>query len=485
MIFYSFSFFVFFLIIVLLFFNCKDRITRIKVIAFSNLIFYSLFSIPFAFYLVLFISVNYLFGKRISMTQIESKRNLYFYCAIVMNLLSLFIFKYYTSLFEFLDHFISFSHHGPMLSFIKPGIIAPLGLSFYTFQNLSYIIDVKRLKIRAENNYLNYLTYGTLFLTISSGPIIRASQFLPQLKKKHSFIWSNFYNGFLLVTIGLFLKVVIADNLSGYIDRVFNPFIPATSVLNKWTGLYAYAIQIFSDFAGYSNMAIGLGLILGFRIPQNFNSPYASFSFADFWKRWHITLSTWIRDYLFLPISYKLSRFLKADKYFHIKTEYLIYAVSSVISMTLCGLWHGAELHFILWGTGFGVFLSLERFFKFYKKPKNKLLLILQKMIIFQLICMLWIMFKLDFSSAIRFYQEMFIFSPNSLDVLTALPIIGIFIVLILTLVIQNFINENFCIKVLFHKKFSSFLYILFISLMWISIFTLNGKPSPFVYFKF
>ncbi len=230
-------------------------------------------------------------------------------------------------------------------------IFLPVGISFFTFQSLSYTIDVYRGKLAPLPSLLDYAFFVSFFPQLVAGPIVRASDFVPQIRKPLRITGDMFGRGIYFILIGLFKKAVISDYISlNFVDRIFDDPSLYSGVENL-LGLYGYAIQLYCDFSGYSDMAIGLAFLLGFRFPLNFNAPYKAESVADFWRRWHISLSSWIRDYVYISLGGNRRGALR--NYWNL-----------FITMVLCGLWHGAAMNFVLWGAIHGAACSVHRFFR-------------------------------------------------------------------------------------------------------------------------
>ncbi|MCR9117381.1 MAG: MBOAT family protein [bacterium] len=287
----------------------------------------------------------------------ESQRRFYLVVSLVTNLTILAVFKYFNF---FANSFVDFaSLCGFVLSPVAVNIILPVGISFFTFQSMSHTIDVYRGEIKAERSFVRFALYVAFFPQLVAGPIVRAVDFLPQLNRKPKLNWVRIHWGFERFLIGLLKKVVIADNMSPVVDLIYgSPTSFSTPML--WFATICYAVQIYADFSGYSDMAIGCARILGFKIPENFNMPYLASSPSDFWRRWHISLSTWLRDYLYIPLggnrygTFKLYRNL-------------------MITMVLGGLWHGASYNFIIWGVGHGLLLCGQRVLaSIFPKSKGK-----------------------------------------------------------------------------------------------------------------
>jgi alginate O-acetyltransferase complex protein AlgI len=288
---------------------------------------------------------------------------------LVYNIALLGFFKYYNFGVDSLNDMLSLLN-------IKVGhfhsisnLVLPLGISFYTFRAISYVVDVYKKKVEPSDNLLDFMTWISMFPLISAGPIVRYSDIYGQLKTK-DFSASRFVNGIERFITGFIKKVLIAGTFSSVSSYVFSASVSDISTLTAWIGIIAFTFEIYFDFSGYTDMAIGIGKMIGFDFMENFNYPYISKNIREFWRRWHISLSQWLRDYLFLPISFSLSRKLKKDTYLKIRTDKILYLVATLITFLICGLWHGAAWTFIFWGLYFSVFLILEQFFlgRFLKK---------------------------------------------------------------------------------------------------------------------
>jgi len=230
-------------------------------------------------------------------------------------------------------------------------IVMPAGLSFFIFQAISYNIDVYRRNSRFEKNPVYVILFICMFPQLISGPLVRYHQMQEQLKQR-SFNFERFTEGIRRFIIGLAKKVLIANQLSLLVTKIIDTNISLISPAVAWIGIIAFTLQLFFDFAGYTDMAIGVGKMLGFDLPENFNFPYISRSISEFWRRWHMTLSAWLRDYLFMPLSLNMKRWGKTGVF-----------IALMITFTICGMWHGATWNFLIWGALQGVFLGLEQLF--------------------------------------------------------------------------------------------------------------------------
>ena len=287
--------------------------------------------------------VSYYSGRKIQQNENQYRiKKLFLMLNIVTSLGILAVFKYYNFFIESINTVFSLEAN-PLSSL---DIILPLGISFYTFQTLSYTIDIYRGKIKPAN-LLDFSLFVVFFPQLVAGPIVRAAEFLPQLKNKIELTFPHFKAGLVLFIIGFTKKSLLADSLSIYADTVFNAphlFDSVTLVF----AVMAYSLQIYFDFSGYSDMAIGLGLILGFHFPKNFAYPYKARNITEFWRRWHLTLSRWLRDYLYISLGGNRKGTLRT---------YL----NLFLTMTLGGLWHGASLNFVVWGMLHGMALALHK----------------------------------------------------------------------------------------------------------------------------
>lgn len=315
----------------------------------ARLLFVSLFSYYFYYkssgwYFILLGVVtvtDFVLAGRMARTSVPGKRKLLLCVSLCVNLGLLCYFKYTNFFYEML---------APLWggTFQPLDIFLPVGISFFTFQSLSYTIDVYRRQLQPLDRLLDYVFYVSFFPQLVAGPIVRARDFIPQIRQPLFVSHEMFGTGVFYVLSGLFKKAVISDYISvNFVERIFdNPAL--YSGIENLFGVYGYALQIYCDFSGYSDMAIGIALLLGFRFPMNFNSPYKADSITDFWHRWHISLSTWLRDYLYISLGGNR------------KGQFRTY-VNLFLTMLLGGLWHGASWNFVVWGAFHGVALALHK----------------------------------------------------------------------------------------------------------------------------
>ncbi len=292
-------------------------------------------------------------------------------------------------------------------SFASASVIAPIGISFFTFEAINYLVDIHRGKIRAERNIFSFLLFISFFPHLIAGPIVRAGDFLPQIGRDKRRDWSRIRLGCEIFLIGLFKKLAIADRMAMFADPAFaDPDRYRSHAL--WIAAIAYAVQIYCDFSGYTDMAIGCAHLFGFKLRPNFNAPYASLSIAEFWRRWHVSLSTWLRDYLFIPLGGS-------------RVSSIITARNLIVTMTLGGLWHGANWTFVAWGVVHGLLLVAHRCFRALRSNVAALDRNLKSIpgivtcwfLTILTITLTWIPFRAaSFSTAIAFLRGLFV--PHS-----------------------------------------------------------------------
>ena len=289
------------------------------------------------------------------------------------------VFKYYDF---FVTSFVdAFSIFGVKMQAHTLNLILPVGISFYTFHTLSYTIDVYRGKFESTKDVISFFLFVSIFPLAMAGPIERATNLLPQIYKKRIFNNAQATEGMKLILWGLFMKVFIADRVCLYVDKVYGNAIHESG-LSLSIATFLFAVQIYCDFAGYSNMAIGIGKTLGFNFLKNFNRPYFSISITDFWRHWHISLSSWLKDYIYIPLGG--SHCSKLRNYWNIFVTFLV-----------SGIWHGANWTFIVWGILHGVFQIIEKMFGWQKSNSKGFVKIFRILITFLIVNLLWIFFRM------------------------------------------------------------------------------------------
>lgn len=356
----------------------------------ARMIFVILFSLYFYYkssgwYLLclLFVAVSdYFIGRRLGKSTHPTVRKLYVAASVLINMGMLCYFKYTTLIVDTINAFLSH----PIALW---DIALPVGISFFTFRSVSYIVDIYRHKLQPTNNLLHYLFFLSFFPPLVAGPVVRATELLPQIGRRPEVSREMFAEGLFLIMCGIFKKVVISDYISiNFVDRIFDAPALYTGLENL-LGIYGYTLQIYCDFSGYSDMAIGIALLLGFRFPINFDSPYQSGSITEFWRRWHITLSSWLRDYLYISLGG--NRVPIWRNYFNL-----------FITMVIGGLWHGASWLFILWGAWHGLMLVLHKLYRRLVPPRehgavaSQLLHIGNVILTFHVVAIGWVFFRAD-----------------------------------------------------------------------------------------
>lgn len=352
MLFHSYTFLYFFLATLLLHELLPAKAKRYLLLV-ASLVFYGAWNAKYLLLLLASTAIDYWAAAAIARSEDGRRRRLLLILSMSCNLGLLGLFKYY--------NFFAFSLV-ELFSLRLPlhELLLPVGISFYTFQTMSYTIDVYRRELAPARDFTDFLLFVSFFPQLVAGPIVRAHDFLPQLaaaQRPRSL--ESIRLGLKLFAVGLFRKIVVADTLALFVDAVHaNP--AAYGSADLWICAYAFAFQIYYDFAGYSDMAIGLALIFGFRFPENFHRPYLATNIAEFWRRWHISLSTWLRDYLYIPLGGNRGNRIWTYR-------------NLLLTMLLGGLWHGANWTFLAWGLFHGMALALHRLFRSLVEPKPAL----------------------------------------------------------------------------------------------------------------
>jgi D-alanyl-lipoteichoic acid acyltransferase DltB (MBOAT superfamily) len=384
MLFNSFAFLIFLPLFMIGYWATRGR-ARLWVMFLSSLVFYAWWDWRFLFLLLFSALADYSLGLLLENEQDDAARHRLIVLSIVVNLGLLGFFKYFNF---FADSAAQLSDAlGLHVTWNTLRIVLPVGISFYVFKTMSYTIDVYRRTQRAEHDLLRFATFVVFFPELVAGPIVRASRLLPQLNRDHRFDYERALSGLTLICAGYVRKVVVADSLAPLADvRFAHP--EAHSALSLLIGVYFYAFQIYCDFSGYSSIAIGIARILGFDFGINFDRPYFSRSFSEFWTRWHISLSSWLRDYLYIPLGGN-----RGGTLFTLR--------NLMITMFLGGLWHGARWTFVAWGSLHGFYLVSQRVLgPFYQRAVKSLrvpqavsqaFLIL---LVFHLTCFAWVFFR-------------------------------------------------------------------------------------------
>ena len=456
MIFSSLTFiFIFLPIFLLIYYLVPNKIKNLIILLFS-LIFYAWGEPIYILLLLLSSIVDFSNGYFINKNKgNRKKQKVFLIISIIVNLSLLGIFKYTNFIISNLNLF--------GLNISNPDIALPLGISFFTFQTMSYSIDVYRGNIKYEKNFINFMTYVCMFPQLVAGPIVRYSEIGKELnKREHSF--NNFSLGMFRFLTGLFKKVLIANTM-GVIFSLATNNVSNISLTTAWIGAISFSFQIFFDFSGYSDMAIGLGKMLGFSYPENFNYPYIAKNITGFWRRWHMTLSGWFKDYLYIPLG---GNRVKVKR--HILNLFLVWF--------LTGLWHGASWNFVLWGLYFFILLTLEK----YIINKIKIPNVLGHMITIFLIIISWVIFAFDDLSIMTTYLSKMFINTNLIDSSSLFFIKNYFLIFIISIILSTPIIKNIKMK----KYYKPFIIILYIVLFILTIsYLVSDAYNPFLYFRF
>ncbi len=493
MLFNSYTFIAFFIIILILHnLPFPWKVKKINLLL-ASYVFYAAWNPPFILLLWLSTVVDFFVGRALYTQENVRKKRLLLVISLIGNLGMLCFFKYGGFLLEnfvTLMNAIGVDYHPA-----KPNIILPAGISFYTFTTLCYTIDMYKKKSKPVRSLLDFSLFVTFFPHLVAGPIVRPPQLVPQFETPRQATQKQLMQGLFLLSLGLFMKVVLADSmLSSTANAVFNNpgILPA---LDAWMGVLAFSGQIFFDFAGYSTCAIGVAMCLGFVLPQNFLYPYAAIGFSDFWRRWHITLSAWLRDYLYIPLGG--NRKGKIRTYFNL-----------MITMLLGGLWHGANWTFVVWGGLHGFYLWIEKaivdFRKKIKKPIEEIPLVgiaasapppekfqprnfrnfSIALFTFFLVNITWVFFRAStFTKAWDTLKSMFGFSGDAQPLLATLAILKVSLI-IFGMFIAHWLMRNTKVLDLIPKiswwVFGIIWAVLILLLIWS-----QESSSSFIYFQF
>ncbi len=369
-------YFLFFFALIMLFYPLIANRIRVRTwyLMLFSVYFYYKTSGLFVVLLVLTSLINYWIGAQIYRSPRKSHKNLLMLISVLWNLGSLAYFKYTNFILDTINQISGGSL--PMMD-----IILPVGISFFTFQTMSYSLDVYYGKLKPLDSFIDFTFFVSFFPQLVAGPIVRASYFIPQINKKLSLDQDTVARALVLIFAGLIKKGVVADYISvNFVERVFESPGLFSGVENL-IAVYAYGLQIYCDFSGYSDIAIGLAALMGFSLPINFNAPYTASNITDFWRRWHISLSTWLRDYLYIPLGG--NRHGKARQIMNL-----------MITMLLGGLWHGASWNFVFWGGLHGIGLAFDKFWLSLKIAQTRFMKVISTIVTFHFVCFCWIFFR-------------------------------------------------------------------------------------------
>jgi len=473
MVFSSIIFLLVFLPIFILSYFATPRKLRNYVLLAFSVFFYAWGAPWFIFFLLSSTVINFYLVQWMYQSSQKFYSRLFLGLSILVNVGLLLYFKYANFFMENVNYFRDWMHLTP-LEWSR--IMLPIGISFFTFQSITYSMDVYRKVHSPLKNPFDYMLYIMMFPQMIAGPIVRFQTIADQITDRRE-RWDEFLYGFYRFSIGLAKKVLIADVLGAQVNKILAQNIAEMDASMAWIGILGYTFQLYFDFSGYSDMAIGIGRMLGFKFPENFNNPYVSRSITEFWRRWHMTLGAWMKDYLYIPLGG--SRVKSTTRlYFNLGLVFLV-----------SGLWHGASWSFVLWGAYHGIFLILDRIF---------LLRVLEKLgkfpsvaITFFLAVMGWVMFRIeDFHQSILFYKTLFSFDFQKVDFSGQAQFFVILLIAALFSFITLFrpglkLQEKFFFSEYSPKQHIAY-WLIAVLLCVLSIAALTGTGfSPFIYFRF
>ena len=474
MLFNSYEFLFLFLPLVLFGYYVIFRVRgRTVCLTIMSYVFYGWWDYRFCGLMLLSTVIDYVAGHRLYNGADVYKKKAWMILSIISNLSLLGFFKYWDLFATTLNHFTGWFFCGGASATVSPevlpvlSLVLPVGISFYTFQSMSYSIDIYRGKAKPVSDFWRFACYVSLFPQLIAGPIVRYKDIAQQLEKR-THTWDKAARGIFFFILGLAKKVLIADSVAGVAGHIFNGN-GGGGLLPAWLGVTAYTLQIYFDFSGYSDMAVGLGMMFGFEFPQNFNSPYKAISITDFWRRWHISLSSWLRDYLYIPLG--------GSRRGDLRTYANLFTV-----MLLGGLWHGASWTFLLWGVYHGALLALERLCGkrniFVVAPR-----IIQRIVVLLIVMYGWVLFRCgSFSDIIIYTKTLFggcgLRGNINTYIQEPLSLGAIFCAAIIALFMKNTWELNL--------KVSCWTFLWMVTLFAISLCVIMvNSSSPFLYFQF
>ncbi len=460
-------YFVFLILVTAIYWRLGHR-SQNRMLLVASYIFYGWWDWRFLFLMAASTVADYAISKKISSIENPSRRRRLLALSLVMNFGFLAYFKYVNFFLDSAARALSaLGVHGISHSFLH--IILPPAISFYTFQEVAYIVEVYYRKLEPAESLESYALFISLFPHLVAGPIQRPSHLLPQVQRERHFDSTAFFSGCLLIVSGLIRKCVIADNCAIVANAAFSGNL-GTGWLPHLLGVYAFAFQIYGDFSGYSDIARGSAQLLGFHFMVNFRQPYLAASLQDFWRRWHISLSTWLRDYLYIPLG--------GNRHGELKTYRNL-----LLTMLLGGLWHGANWTFVIWGALHGMGLALERLVgSDHLESSSIAVRAIRAVVLFQFVCFAWVFFRADSLSASMRFLAGFMHGSDIQQLLPVAGFLGFFVVLaILIDIISEWFQAEYVVEFL-HPALQTAAALAGLLLL---VAMSAGIPSPFIYFQF
>lgn len=468
MIFNSLVFLIFFPVVFFIYWSIPARFVRIQniLLLLASYFFYGWWDWRFLSLIAFSTIVDYFLGIAIHEQKEQKKRKLFLVLSLCTNLGLLGFFKYFNF---FIDSWVSaWNAIGYDMPYGTLNIILPVGISFYTFQTMSYSIDIYRKELTPTRNFVAFATFVSLFPQLVAGPIERASNLIPQILVKRGWNYERFKDGIFQIAVGFFRKVVVADSIGVIIDGIYNnPEIHnASSIL---MAIVLYSFQIYFDFSGYSDIAIGTAKLLGFDFKRNFNLPYFSSSITEFWRRWHISLSSWLRDYLYIPLGGNRNGVFKQYR-------------NLFITMLLGGLWHGSSWNFVIWGGIHGLLLGFEKKFRLVASRYK----LFQNLFVFISVSLIWIFFRsLSFDDSMLIFKKLVTADYSMPYYGSTNRIAGLAYGLFLALSMDLYLFvKNVSLETL-GSRISNVTYVLLLNFIIINTILFFSSASNFIYFQF
>jgi D-alanyl-lipoteichoic acid acyltransferase DltB (MBOAT superfamily) len=468
MLFNSLNFLLFFPIVVVVYFSLNHRFRNIFLLV-ASYYFYMNWKPVYAVLIMFSTFITWLCGLFIEKSNKKKARKIYLVISLLINFSILFFYKY----FNFLNQVIydSLNYMGLRYEMVNLDILLPVGISFYTFQAIGYTIDIYRKDIKHETNFINYSLFVSFFPQLVAGPIERAKNLLPQFREFKVLKKENLYDGLKLMLWGYFLKLVLADRLGLYVDAIFNNIENHNGTSISLASIL-FAFQIYGDFSGYSLIAIGAAKVMGFELMTNFMCPYFSLSITTFWRRWHISLSTWFKDYLYIPLG--------GNRCSGLRNNFNLF-----ITFFVSGIWHGANYTFVIWGSLHGLYLIIEKKLKINHTADKIFIKIFKILFTFLLVDFAWIFFRSNtMNDALLAIQEIFTTTGESLF-LKADVLIGSFLAIII-LLSKEFKDEFMDNKIRLISNKNPYISSFFVVLLFSIVLLLGVFDSgQFIYFQF
>jgi len=466
MLFNSLAFLLFFPVVFTIYWcipNARVRIQNVLLLV-ASYVFYGWWDWRFLSLIAFSTSVDYLVGLQIAKN--DDNRKKWLWVSVFVNLGLLATFKYFNF---FLESWVElWNLFGINWNIGTLNIVLPVGISFYTFQTMSYSIDIYKKELKPTRDFIAFATFVSFFPQLVAGPIERASNLIPQLLAKRVWSHKNFKDGLFQITIGFFRKIVVADSIGALIDGVYNnPEIYNGSTLAL--AVFLYSFQIYFDFSGYSDIAIGTAKLLGFKFKRNFNIPYFSTSITEFWRRWHISLSTWLRDYLYIPLGGNRKGIVMQYR-------------NLFLTMLLGGLWHGSSWNFVIWGGIHGCLLAIERRFNLMPKQYN----LLNNLLNFTLVTLIWVFFRaLNFSDAKIIFMKLFIGPYNELYIGDISLLFSTVYGLVIGVLFDFYLFKKEVFLEDLGHKIKNLFFVFFIGFIVLNIVLFYSSANNFIYFQF